>query len=277
MEEKNFLQITGIAQIQARNSEGFLSSIYQSFIDGSERQANVSRIAASIRAQMIADHREVTRKHFVEQSEIDVRLTQLRSNLLTVECTAKRDLAQYIIEATFPAPTKLKEDRLLRAHAVGIVNSTRETIERTLETAFEEVKRDVRLQDRYRCVCCSRAFSQTELHVHHIIPLYKFGTNDKRNLVTLCYACHNKQHDFKVTRSQPIRRSRAPSKKIHKGTTEAPLVTQLKRASSASTKNKYPRSGYGWMDCPDCLSSIKKDPTENLVQCLECGWTQALD
>jgi 5-methylcytosine-specific restriction endonuclease McrA len=32
------------------------------------------------------------------------------------------------------------------------------------------------------------------LHVHHIIPLQNFGTNDPSNLITLCKKCHEELH-----------------------------------------------------------------------------------
>lgn len=34
---------------------------------------------------------------------------------------------------------------------------------------------------------------------------------------------------------------------------------------------KTPRSRKGWMDCPDCLSSIQLTPNEP-AECTECGW-----
>lgn len=42
-----------------------------------------------------------------------------------------------------------------------------------------------------------------------------------------------------------------------------------KQARKASTKQ--PKSRKGWMDCPDCLSSIELIPGEQR-ECVECGW-----
>ncbi|MGZ5222023.1 MAG: HNH endonuclease [Chitinophagaceae bacterium] len=64
-----------------------------------------------------------------------------------------------------------------------------------------------RREDSYRCVCCGKTGLTTELHVHHNVPLSKFGSNNNVNLVTLCHTCHNKQHPgFNVSRNQPIYR-----------------------------------------------------------------------
>lgn len=57
-------------------------------------------------------------------------------------------------------------------------------------------------QDRYRCMVCN--IYPKEKHVHHIIPISKFGSNHPNNLITLCYKCHDKTHpDIKVTRYAP--------------------------------------------------------------------------
>jgi hypothetical protein len=51
----------------------------------------------------------------------------------------------------------------------------------------------IRRRDGYACKSCGKR--DTELHVHHIIYLSNFGTNQQSNLVTLCRACHEKEHD----------------------------------------------------------------------------------
>lgn len=42
-------------------------------------------------------------------------------------------------------------------------------------------------RDAYRCVLCG---SHRKLHVDHIIPVCKGGTNDRANLRTLCSRCN---------------------------------------------------------------------------------------
>ena len=54
------------------------------------------------------------------------------------------------------------------------------------------IRRRVTLdRDGRQCQLCS---SKTELHVHHIRPLSRGGTNRYENLITLCRRCHNAQH-----------------------------------------------------------------------------------
>jgi hypothetical protein len=38
---------------------------------------------------------------------------------------------------------------------------------------------------------------------------------------------------------------------------------------------RIPRSRKGWMDCPDCRSSVRVDPAGEIIYaCPECGWSQ---
>lgn len=58
---------------------------------------------------------------------------------------------------------------------------------------WETVAAGIRKRDGYECKACGKG--DAELHVHHIIYLSNFGTNQQSNLVTLCRACHEKEHD----------------------------------------------------------------------------------
>ncbi|UCG95935.1 MAG: HNH endonuclease [archaeon] len=45
-------------------------------------------------------------------------------------------------------------------------------------------------RDGYKCVKCGTNFKETRLHIKHVIPLSEGGTNDIRNLHTLCEECY---------------------------------------------------------------------------------------
>ena len=72
-----------------------------------------------------------------------------------------------------------------------------------------ELRDSIKRQDGYTCKICSKFGKGIELHVHHIIPIDKYGSNHPNNLITLCHSCHNKQHPgFQVTKNMPITRKR---------------------------------------------------------------------
>lgn len=74
---------------------------------------------------------------------------------------------------------------------------------------WEGLRSGILEEDKYLCRMCLT--DSRERHVHHIVPLSKYGSNHPTNLITLCYDCHSKVHpDIKLTRHVPKTR---PSKK----------------------------------------------------------------
>ena len=56
---------------------------------------------------------------------------------------------------------------------------------------WEDIKNRILIRDNNQCGNCG---SNYNLHVHHIVPLSKGGTNKESNLRTLCENCHKKLH-----------------------------------------------------------------------------------
>ncbi|MEE4263279.1 MAG: exonuclease domain-containing protein [Desulfobacteraceae bacterium] len=80
---------------------------------------------------------------------------------------------------------------------------------RLAEEEASNLRWEIRESDGHFCRICGKTIQETtELQVHHIIPISNFGTNHPNNLITLCYPCHNDQHEYRVTRNQPIIRRR---------------------------------------------------------------------
>ncbi len=67
-------------------------------------------------------------------------------------------------------------------------------IERMSDNEWYDLRVTIRKEDDNKCNICGAKYSNTMLHVHHIIPLSKFGSNHVNNLITLCEACHQKAH-----------------------------------------------------------------------------------
>ena len=57
-------------------------------------------------------------------------------------------------------------------------------------TRWERIRAHVLERDGYRCRKCRGAFGASGLEVHHRIPKRYGGTDEGRNLVTLCAGCH---------------------------------------------------------------------------------------
>lgn len=49
-------------------------------------------------------------------------------------------------------------------------------------------------RDNYTCQDCGRFAMDIGLEAHHIKPLFRRGTNDEKNLITLCHKCHKHKH-----------------------------------------------------------------------------------
>jgi len=90
---------------------------------------------------------------------------------------------------------------------------------RNTSTIPPRIRREILARDRHRCRrkgCNHTRF----LDIHHIVPRAEGGTNDPRNLVTLCRACHRLWHEGKGNLSG--------------------LLTQSPGANGAANPSTYP-------------------------------------
>lgn len=192
-----------------RQSKGILKSIYRTLVDDTARQEQIRQLQNEQMERNVEIHEKLHRKHISEQNEIELRISQLKRKLEDTFLTAEREVQEYVEKSRLMSDaTTSKEERQLKAEMLGILNPEKVQSVRPDDTAYEEIKRSIRKEDQYKCVCCGRVGESIELHVHHIIHLKNFGTNNRQNLATLCHSCHGKQHPgIKVTRNQPIRRT----------------------------------------------------------------------
>ena len=63
--------------------------------------------------------------------------------------------------------------------------------ERNHEEVPEQLRLEILARDNYQCCNCKR---RHDLHVHHIVDRSVAGSNDPRNLITLCRSCHTSVH-----------------------------------------------------------------------------------
>ncbi len=161
---------------------------------------------------------------------------------------------------------------------------------------WETVAAGIRKRDGYKCKVCGER--DAELHVHHIIYLSNFGTNQQGNLVTLCRACHEKEHDRvfdfgeqddPVARNPlkpqpkhlapPVKPRPAPAEAFPPSSTPAPSppapvpkhhpVAHPPAEQSHSESRVCPRCGGG------CIGEFVV-PWGSVVRCIKCGFLPLL-
>jgi|SRR5690348_3936522 hypothetical protein len=81
--------------------------------------------------------------------------------------------------------------KFMRAYHLGLISGG-VRITRPSDDEWTILAHRIRLEDGLRCCLCG--IHNVALHVHHMVHLSRYGTNDPRNLVSLCYRCHRAQH-----------------------------------------------------------------------------------
>jgi len=59
---------------------------------------------------------------------------------------------------------------------------------------WENLREFVLERDDFTCQDCGKFLMNVGLEAHHIKPLFQGGSNDEKNLITLCHKCHKKRH-----------------------------------------------------------------------------------
>lgn len=63
---------------------------------------------------------------------------------------------------------------------------------------FANTKAMVKARDGYTCAICKGKHKDRRLDVHHIIFRSQGGSDEAKNLITLCHTCHKKLHDGEI-------------------------------------------------------------------------------
>jgi hypothetical protein len=73
----------------------------------------------------------------------------------------------------------------------SIVNLKREF--RMVGAAWKRRRQIILARDNFRCVYCGE--TEADLHIDHIVPISRGGTNDESNLATACATCNSSKRD----------------------------------------------------------------------------------
>ncbi len=118
----------------------------------------------NFKANIEKERLEIQRKYYGLSDEIQKEIIEVSENILDLSDIDRRfiiELKSHLCESGYP------------------VN-------------WDEVSRDIRERDNFQCKLCG-AFDRI-IHVHHIIPLSRGGSNSYSNLISLCEKCHSSKH-----------------------------------------------------------------------------------
>ena len=130
-----------------------------------------------------------------------------------------------------------------------------------------KLRHQVFQRDNYRCRECGATNKQTRLHVDHIVPVAKGGTNDLSNLQTLCEACNRAKYtDEWVGGKINNYSSDKHHNYIHKGKS----IKKQKLIDEQQRLKHYKRlkNIQGTKNCPKCGKEILK----NAIRCVYCNY-----
>lgn len=189
------------AKQEVLEREGIGQFLYRQLFDKSPREIEVEALTKQFRNAVELKYETNLKSHELRLQELKSRVALTQTDIAGVEAAVEVDFKKFMDIRLSPRPTKFSTTRLLRAHNLGLIQPNRVYAKRPDGSEAEKLARNVRQRDSYVCIICSRLPKGSELHVHHIIPLSFFGTNNAQNLATLCYSCHNRQHpEFEVRR-----------------------------------------------------------------------------
>ena len=189
------------ARQQVLEREGIGQFLYRQVFDSSARDTEAAALTRQLRSAITQGQEERLKAYQNELLELSRKLSSAKTEIADVENEIETDFKKFLGIRLAPRMTKLGTTRILRAYNLGLIQPDKVYAKRPEGSEYEEMARYIRNRDRYVCVICSRLPKGSELHVHHIVPLSFFGTNNEQNLATLCYSCHNRQHpEFEVQR-----------------------------------------------------------------------------
>ena len=100
-------------------------------------------------------------------------------------------LEKWILKIIKNAANNNIEAKMIRANKLGILRlDFRKKSES--EEFWNKIRLKIGTEDNWLCHKCKN--NDIEMHIHHIIHRSKFGTSNKKNLITVCKKCHEDIH-----------------------------------------------------------------------------------
>lgn len=100
----------------------------------------------------------------------------------------------------------------------------------------DKIRFEVFKRDKFTCQYCGRSAPDVVLHVDHIHPVSKGGTNDIVNLITSCRDCNLGKKDRLLTESDEVKKSMNELKDLQEKREQLDLLLKWKEESSQYAK-----------------------------------------
>lgn len=188
-----------------KNKEGLIQSLFRSVFDDSKRKFEINQEYRKIYKEKLDRFEQDSLRY---KSSTEAFLKKRNEHLSNKEQIISERFQDWHEDIIFDDSYKSLSDKILRAYHYGLITGDDIKIARLSPDEMKPIRDKVLKEDSYTCVKCKDYNRDKELHVHHIIPLDNYGTHNPSNLATLCYSCHNAQHQgMRVTRHVPIKRT----------------------------------------------------------------------
>lgn len=87
-----------------------------------------------------------------------------------------------------------------------IMNKRRtETSKKRINSVSHRLRIKILERDNYTCKNCNKSGKDIKLHIDHIIPRSKGGTNETDNLQTLCKECNLLKKDYEFSQLREVK------------------------------------------------------------------------
>ena len=105
------------------------------------------------------------------------------------------------VKSILPITKIILETATFDPHALKnpAVLSNKWLYQKGVNYGFANTKAYVLDRDKYKCQYCKGKTKDSRLHVHHIIFRRNCGSDDQKNLITLCKTCHDKLHNGEIS------------------------------------------------------------------------------
>ncbi len=94
----------------------------------------------------------------------------------------------------------------------------------------KRVRFEVFKQDSFTCQYCGKSAPDAVLHVDHIEPRSKGGTDDLLNLITSCEACNLGKSDKRLSDNSAVARQRAQLEQLQERQEQLAMLMEWRRS-----------------------------------------------